>query len=270
MLPQIQIFGKDIGTYALLGVIGVLVAGFLFCRLTRKRGYADTDALWTLLFAGAGSLVGSHVLYALTHVRLWPRLLSVSSLEELWVLGGFLLGGSVFYGGLIGGAAAAYLWLKIGKRNVALYADNAAVCVPLFHAFARVGCFLAGCCYGVESEWGFASSYNPLVPDVVGVRRFPIQLVEACGNLLLFLVLLWLWRRASQKERWQGRLFFVYLTFYAAMRFLLELWRGDTIRGIWFGLSTSQWISLLLFFVSVTVLIRDALREGRTKNKRTA
>ena len=238
--------------YALCGIVGILVAGWLFCYLLVKRGQCDSDGLFLLLFAGVGCVIGSHLLYGLTHIRAWDEIANVTSLQEALLLLGTLFGGGVFYGGLIGGISASFLYIRRKKLSSAIFSDCGAICIPLFHTFARIGCFLAGCCYGIEAEWGFAASENPFIPEVVGIHRFPTQLLEAFLNLVLFMILLSL-RNTSQL---QGHLLHLYLLLYATMRFTVEFLRGDIIRGIWFGLSTSQWISLCLWLISGISLIR--------------
>lgn len=130
-----------------------------------------------------------------------------------------------------------------------LWASLTAPAIPLFHVFGRVGCFLGGCCYGLPSAWGFVYRYSP-VAEANGVSRFPVQLVEAAWNLVLFLLL------ARLQRRGRDRLLPLYLALYAPARFLLEFLRGDAYRGIFLGLSTSQWISLFLFPAALYALLR--------------
>jgi len=237
--------------YALCSIIGILIAGSVFCCMLIKRGQSENDGLLLLVFSLLGCLIGSHLLYALTLIPHWGILGTADSPSEFFRLLGLLFGGSVFYGGLIGALITAFCFIKRKRLPLEPYSDCAAICIPLFHSFARVGCFFAGCCYGIEVDWGFASAYNPLVPEVVGVRRFPTPLLEAFLNLCLFLTLFLL----RNKKALRGKLICLYLIAYAVMRFFVEFLRGDAVRGIWFGLSTSQWISLLILIASLTALL---------------
>lgn len=260
MLPQIHIFGKEIGTYALCGVIGILLAGGLFCYLLKKRGQCSDEGVLLLIAAAVGCVLGSHLLYGLTNLRLFQAFTAVTSFKEgLYVLGK-IFGGGVFYGGLIGGLIAAFLYLKKRRLDVAEFSDCGAICIPLFHSFARGGCFLAGCCYGIECEWGFSSEFNPFIPEVVGIRRFPTPLLEASLNLVLFVFLLLI----RGRKKLHGALIYVYLLLYAVIRFLVEFLRGDDIRGIWLGVSTSQWISIGFFaFAAFALAKRLANRKSK-------
>lgn len=156
--------------------------------------------------------------------------------------------------------AAGFLYARCGKKklDLAAYTDMVAPAVPLFHMFGRIGCFLGGCCYGVESDFGFVFEHS-LVEAANGVRRFPVQLVEAGFNLLLFAVLAWLLKKGVCK----GKLFLLYLLAYSVGRFVLEFWRGDAYRGFLFGVSTSQLISIFLFAVAGCILLWQWLRSRR-------
>ena len=112
----------------------------------------------------------------------------------------------------------------------------------IFHVFGRMGCFFGGCCYGKIATWGIALYDEP------GVLRIPIQLIESGCILLIFIVLLYIDKKIKNIS-----LLSVYLAMYAICRFVLEFFRGDAIRGIWWGISTSQIISLLIL---LALLIR--------------
>jgi len=138
-----------------------------------------------------------------------------------------------------------------------------ALSVPLFHGFARIGCFLGGCCYGIESELGFSARGNTLVEAVNGVKRFPVQLFEAFFCFLIFTMLLIMFLY----KKFKGGLFFVYLSIYAFVRFFDEFLRGDDIRGFVFGLSTSQFISIFVeIFAIVGIFIIKYNKDRSEKN----
>jgi phosphatidylglycerol:prolipoprotein diacylglycerol transferase len=99
-----------------------------------------------------------------------------------------------------------------------------------------------------------------LVEAANGVRRFPIQLVEAGLNLLLFFLLWYLFK----KEKLQQRLLYLYFLIYPIIRFTLEFFRGDSYRGFLFGLSTSQLISILLFLYAVIMLVVTRKKEAKS------
>lgn len=262
MLPQIHFLGKDISTYALCGIIGALIASIIFCRMIVKRDRNIDEGILLLVTSALGGVVGSHLLYGITHIHHWGMIFNAPTLHESFLLIGTLFGGSVFYGGLIGGLMAGYWYIRGRKLDRCDYADCAAICIPLFHSISRIGCFLSGCCYGIECEWGFASVANSFVPAVVGIKRFPTPLLESSLNLILFFILLAL----RNKQSLRGKFIHLYLIAYAVIRFHIEFLRGDAIRGIWFGVSTSQWISMGLFAFSVMMLVRQRIKRNTSNS----
>ena len=116
--------------------------------------------------------------------------------------------------------------------------------LPLGHAVGRLGCLFAGCCYGFEYTGPLAVK-NLLIS--AEKTYFPIQLIEALLNLGIFIFLLWY----TRKKRPTYHILCVYLYVYSILRFILEFFRGDLIRGVFLMLSTSQWISVVLFLLSI-------------------
>lgn len=253
MVPLFQIFDKTVSIYMILGVVGVLVVMFAMYQLAVRDKLDEIEMLWMVLVSFVGVFLGGSLLYGLVNYRMilalirnWSQVDSFGTFLDCFLS---IFGGSVFYGGLLGMLLAIWIYRK--KRRLShRYFDAAAVGIPLFHTFGRLGCFLGGCCYGVECEIGFVYHYS-LAPDANGVRRFPVQLLEAVFNLCLALVLYRLFR----KKKLEGRLINVYLYAYPAFRFLDEFLRGDAYRGLWWGLSTSQWISLLLILCNTVYLL---------------
>ena len=172
----------------------------------------------------------------------------------------YLFGGAVYYGGLITGMLAGLLLARKKKLDNDRYADVAAAAIPLFHGFGRIGCFLGGCCFGVECKIGFIYRHA-IIEEANGIRRFPVQLLEAFLNFSLFFILWWFLR----KSKYSGILLYLYLCSYAVIRFTLEFWRGDDYRGFLLGLSTSQFIAVITFvFGLVMILIKRHRRLSAT------
>ena len=163
----------------------------------------------------------------------------------------------VFYGGLVGAILMAYLYSRLAKIDFWLYADIFAPAIPLFHAFGRIGCFMAGCCYGIENDWGFVYHNEYLDQSINGVTRLPIQLIEAGFNIIIMLVLVYCDTRRFKK----GSLLGIYFILYPTVRFIDEFFRGDEIRGHLLFLSTSQWISIIIFITGAIILSKRYIFE---------
>lgn len=255
MIPNFTFLGKTFSAYMFLTLAGVLVMLYFGWRAAQTQGLDELHMLNLLLFSMIGVLVGSHMLYGITNLPLLlalvRRLGSFDSWKAFWQALEAVFGGAVFYGGLLGGLAVGYVFLRKSRLDVGRYSDVAAPAIALFHTFGRLGCFLSGCCYGVPWSHGVTYHYAAMA-GANGVARFPVQLVEAGLNFGLFL-LLWTLLR---KRRLPGRLLLLYLLIYPTYRFFLEFLRGDAIRGFLLGLSTSQVISLLLLAGSALIWLR--------------
>ena len=243
MLPDISFLGKTISLYTVMAVIGILAVFVFQQRYTKKKGHDEIFMLYILLFGAIGVFIGGHILYAITMykyiIAFFKNITSITSFKEFMDWMTSIFGGSVFYGGLFGGLIYSYLYMRRKKIDLDPYIGIGALCIPLFHFFGRIGCFLSGCCYGVESTFGFDLIHSH-APGCAGVTRFPVQLLEATVNLLIFNTLFVLFHRKKIKGK---TTFVLYMFLYASARFYIETLRGDTYRGYVGNLSTSQLIS---------------------------
>ncbi len=168
----------------------------------------------------------------------------------------FWAGGLTYYGGLVGASIAAFYLLRRDKFPFWKAADMAGFTVPLGLAFGRMGCLLAGCCFGSTCELPWALSFPPHSPasesqakehllptlNVWSLRVHPTQIYESIASLAIAAVcLLWV----HPRKRYDGQVFAAFLALYAVARFLIEILRRDD-RGALFGLSTSQLIGVAL------------------------
>ncbi len=254
MLPEINIFSLKLSTYGICASIGIVLMLAVAAVLGRKKRIKIEDALFGMLFSLLGAFIGAHILYALTNLSELVEYLGVYFEGNqrdgfLWDVLSTYAGGMVFYGGLIMGLLFGVLYCKFRKLNTGDFADCFAVGIPLFHAFGRIGCFLSGCCYGIESKFGFTATHA-IVDSCNNVNRFPVQLLESALNLVIFATLLFLFQKGIMTKK----LIFLYLIMYGTVRFFDEFLRADEIRGIYLGLSTSQWISIGLVIISVIIL----------------
>ena len=225
MYPYITVFEQSVPTYGLCCMTGIALCYFFASKRTVQQKLSTDHLLiiaaMSLGFAGLGAkLVYFAVTYSteellqFLHAGQWKNLLS---------------GGFVFYGGLFGGLLGAYLGAKIARTTL-LYYENAVVpFLPLGYGVGRVGCYLAGCCFGFSCNG----------------KVFPVQLLDAVISIGVCIFL----TQFSKKKHRRGFVLIVYLVIYAIQRFVLEFFRGDMIRGGFGMLSTSQWISIALLLL---------------------
>ena len=204
---------------------------------------------WIIVAGVAGARALSWLLDLPTTI---PACTSAGDCEGLVKFWG---GGLIFYGGVLGSLGAGWIWCK--RRDVN-FVDAAAEVVPfvsLGHAIGRVGCLLTGCCYGAVAVDGaplavrYPAGSHPfnhvatrLPEDAVrdmlshgySVPMHAVQIYEAAGCLVLFVGLL------AVANKWSsGRIVGAWLIAYGALRFVLEMFRGDTVRGFVFEWSSS-------------------------------
>lgn len=240
MLPYIHLINRDVPVYGLLMAVG----GVLGWRLSLHRAHRHAPELpresvtrFYLVFL-AGALIGAKV-YAL--ILVWPSLKRNFSL--LWTnpqlfLQMYLYGGMVFYGGLIGGALCVAGLLLSRSVRFSQLETVYLPCVPLVHGIGRIGCFCAGCCYGVPTDSILGVVYPAGGAAPSGIPLMPVQLFESAGDFFLCAVL------CLPFYRQPGRRLATYLLGYGCLRFATECFRGDAVRGLAGPLSVAQWISI--------------------------
>lgn len=227
MYPYIHIILPSYSVLAFTGAFVTLL--FMYFQLD-KLGIEFTLFLKLFVVCTVGCVFGSKLLFALTQI---PWLIENFSISNLLLL--IPQSGYVFYGGLYGVLLAICIYTRndndLRNRIFILVAPA----IPLFHGFGRIGCLFAGCCYGKILN-------IPInIGNLVEFTRVPVQLMELFFEFILFVVLIIIGKKRSGSNCLK-----VYLIAYALFRFVIEFLRGDTVRGIWYGLSTSQWISLLI------------------------
>lgn len=264
MIPYISVFGYPLPMYGILAIVGMVVAVFAATRLAKARNVPVQDVVFASFYCGIGILVGAKLMYFITMLPKFVANFDVFLNNPFGVIM-YVFSGFVFYGGLIGGALGVIIYCKQFKLPLKPFMEVAAPAIPLMHGIARIGCLCAGCCYGMEYHGPLAVTYpdNEFTHDIAGVPRFPTQIVETVVNLILFVFLYIMVKRGKSKN---GQALGVYLIVYCVMRFCLEFARGDAIRGGFLGLSTSQWISIVLFPLGVWLLFRKCKDDFSKKN----
>jgi phosphatidylglycerol:prolipoprotein diacylglycerol transferase len=226
MAPYIYIVLPSFIALAFIG--GFFALLFIYFRID-KFGVKFMDLVKVFVICGVAAFIGAKILSFLTMIPWFVENLSVNAL-----LFAFLKSGITFYGGLFGVLLALKIYIKFGKYEKSAVYHMIVPAIPLFHVFGRIGCFFAGCCYGVVLK-------SPFARFGLHVNRVPTQIIEAVFNVMLFLVIIII---EKKRKEWDSLRF--YLLSYATFRFVIEFFRGDVERGIYFSLSASQWISMAI------------------------
>ncbi len=204
-------------SYGAMLALGAGLGLITLSRLARANGL-DPDrvsslALWVLLAAIAGS--------RLVFVLLEPA----SFLARPWRVFFFWEGGLVFYGGLAGGLLTGVLLARRWGIPFLKLLDCFAPSLALGQAIGRIGCFLAGCCYGLpwDGGWCAVTFTDPHTLAPPGLPLHPTQLYSSAALFVIFGLSLLVWRR----RRFAGQVFFAYGFLHGVARVVIEQFRGD-------------------------------------------
>ncbi len=242
--------GKALHTYGALVALGFFT-GMQWIRFESKRVGLNPDRAMDLFFyIVLAAIVGSRVLYVFASVPDWWR--------DPLVFIRFWEGGLVFYGGLIGAVLVSILYARKHAIPFFKIADVFTPAIALGHAIGRLGCIAAGCCYGKPAPAWFPLSFvypsgpNALAP--AGIELYPVQLFESLAEGLIFLFLIWF----RKKKKFEGEVFLLYIIIYPVLRAILEIFRGDEIRGFVIDgvLSTSQFIGMIWVVIATFVWLK--------------
>ena len=249
-----EVRGWPIYSYGVLLALAYLAGLQLAVVRARHRGLDGTKVMDFGIYIIIAALVGAKLMLLVVdfdYFRNQPReILSI------------VRAGGVFYGGLIT-AFLVGLWLvRRYQLPVWTTADLIAPGIALGHIIGRLGCLLAGCCYGKATTlpWGITFTDQAAAANVgtpLGMPLHPTQLYDAGAELLILFILLVSERRGKP---FPGRTFWLYMVLYSVARFIVEFYRGDP-RGMVAGLSTSQLVSIVIVPIGIAMLLR--LR-GRT------
>ena len=266
-------------------VTGILSSSAICKKLCAVQNIIFYDFIVISAVAGAIGFAGAKIFFLIDYYTPAHFFKALGYMLSHPKTSGLLSGGFVFYGGLIGGIAGYFLGVKIARCGLKTFLNTFAFAIPYVHAFGRIGCFCAGCCYGIHYDGPFALHYSHPVSDVVcGPGIFPVQLLEALLLFVFAFVVLGVICRALRQAQGprvsvQGprvsaqeempALFFLYIIFYSLIRFLLEFLRGDEARGsvnfgTVFSLSISQVVSVILFIAALTLLIFLLIKNLKT------
>ncbi len=242
MLPSFQAFGMTIPMYGVLSAVGMLAA-FVLLGFTRKHTrFSEDQALSAALWAIILGFVGAKVLFWLVE------------LDQIIANPAYLLHtlreGFVFYGALIGGLGGVAIYALIKKLPFFSLTDYFIPALVIGHAFGRIGCVFAGCCYGMECASPISIVFPTGSAAPAGVPLLPTQIMESVFLFLLCVFLVW----KLTKRKPFGTVSGWYMVLYGAWRFTIEFFRNDE-RGFVGALSTSQFISIFIFAGGLALLL---------------
>jgi len=245
MYPIIcQLGPLTVYSYGLVLVLAFTIAVFLLILKAKNQGL-NSDLIFNLCtIILVSGIIGARIFYVILNLKFY-----INNPIQIIMLA---RGGLAWYGGLILGSLTCIVYLRYKGLDIYKTVDLIIPYIALGQAIGRIGCFLNGCCYGLESpRFGI---YFP-VHDAVLI---PTQLYSSLALLGIFIIL----RIFQERIHRKGEVFYVYLFLYSLWRFFIEFFRGDSEAFI-LNLSLFQIISIALLILSAIMLvgIRVASRE---------
>jgi phosphatidylglycerol:prolipoprotein diacylglycerol transferase len=242
----------SIPSFAFMMMMASLVSTFVAYKMAPRRGLSQVAILDMAIIGTLCAVIGAR----LFHVFLeeWSYYTEhPTHVFQVW------RGGFVAYGGIIGIAVGCYIYLRIRKLDALRYLDH--VCLfagPFIILVCRIGCLMAGCCYGKPSPFdkfeyllfiAFTNRGSEAGHAHYGEHLWPTQIWEMGYALIIFAICYWV----EGRIKFKGQVFLTFVLSYGVFRTAIEFFRGDESRGVYLDgtLSTSQIISFILFVLII-------------------
>ncbi len=252
-----------IGKFTLHGYSVMIALGFIIamvlCILKARKEKKNEDAITDLgLICCVVGFLGGKILYLIVDYK--------TLLSNPKAVLGFpqIFSGFVVYGGIIFGFLGVLVYSKIKKINAFEYLDFMIPFIAIVQGFGRIGCFLAGCCYGAPTNSFLGVVFPEGANAVAGIKVWPTQLFSSAGDFLIAGILL-LFSKVNKKN---GNVSLLYAILYGVGRFLIEFLRGDAERGSVWLFSTSQLISVIMVPLAIIgMLIINLAKTKKVEEK---
>lgn len=240
-----EIFGLKVYGYGTMIAVGIISAITLINYRAKKLNY-DEDSIYNMeILAVIFGVFGGKLLYIITEIK--------NIIDNPSLLKDFG-NGFVVYGSIIGGALVVFLYCRKKGWKVLKIFDLVIPAVALAQGFGRIGCFLAGCCYGRPTDCFLGVEFHDSSFAPSNIALHPTQVYSSIFDFLLAFLLLWY----SKKDRKDGRVFALYMILYSGGRFLVEFLRNDP-RGNVGILTTSQFIGIFIIIFGILLYNCDKL-----------
>lgn len=238
--------------YGFMIAMGVLAAWFVAEQRARKLKLACEHIFYLVVWCAIGGFASAKILFWGTN---WREFLQ----NPRQIIGS---DGFVVYGGIIGGILVGWLYCRIKKLKFLEYFDLMMPSIALAQGFGRIGCFLAGCCYGKETSGPLSVTFtnSDFAPN--NVALIPTQIYSSFLDFAHFLLLLYV----AKHKKADGQVAACYLIFYSIGRFVIEFFRGDIERGSVGVLSTSQFISIFTTVAGIILLLTVVKKQKQEAN----
>jgi len=263
--PVLFSFGPfELYSYGVLIALGGVLSSYFWHLKRAKIGLKNDEDLWLMInLILLGGFLGGRVLFLFEYTvpfshAFWQTAFSFN--RGFSVMGAFV--------GVLG--ALGWFSRRAGVPFLRVL-DYVCQAAPFWHVFGRLGCFMAGCCFGREADglpWAvtFTNPRSMVDSNLLGRPIHPTQLYEALGDLIIAAGLYVFVLPKVEKGRWpRGSVCAGYFISYAVLRFVTEFYRGDVVP-FWLGLTAAQAASLGLVAAALGIIIYGRGREACTQS----
>lgn len=241
----IHIYGPfSIQSFGLIITVGLLLFTWLIHRHSLRKKLLNDEQFSTVILLGVVSgILGGRLLYVAQEYG------SMTSIREAF---SFWEGGFSILGTIVAVLTTIGIYLKKIKVPILPFFDLITMYAPLLQAISRLGCFVAGCCYGLPTSLPWAVTYtDPTIAAPTCVALHPTQLYS---SIFLFSIFLFLRFKATKFHLKAGQLTMLYLMLASSERFIVDFWRADRAyfaSATFRMLSVHQWLALSIFIVAL-------------------
>jgi phosphatidylglycerol---prolipoprotein diacylglyceryl transferase len=253
-----ELYGSAVPSFFFMIMVGALVATYVVYKYAEEDGLSVIYMLDIAIISVIMSVIGGRIFHVLVEQ---PAYYWEDPMRVFY----FWQGGFVSLGSYIFSAIGCVIYLRWRKVPLFKYFDIATLGVAMVIAFTRVGCLLAGCCFGRPTDSflsiTFHSPYSHAGQNFLGIPLHPSQIYAIINALILFIVLMFVYKR----RKFVGQMTATFLIYLGITRFFIEFMRGDSDRGVYFNdaISTGQ-IVMLIFVAGGTFLYWQGLKKVRT------
>ena len=254
MFPDLFSIGPlTIHTYGMFVALGFFAGLAVAIKIGKSMGINHQQVLDMGFLIILAAIIGSRVMYITMNISHYVQ--RPIEILRIWE------GGLVFSGGIIG-VVLVMAWYA-GRHRLSLLhlGDLWAPAAAIGQGIGRIGCFMAGCCYGkpTDTQWGVIFTHpGSLAPQNVCLH--PTQLYSSISGFVIFLILLFVYT----KKKFEGQVLMWFLICHSTARLAVERFRGDH-RGVFLNtnMTATQFVATLILIASVIMLLVLKSRNSR-------
>jgi len=253
MHPILFKFGSlTISSYSFITAFGFLLAVFIAILRARKVGISIRNVIDLSLYVLISGFLGARLFHKFQHISFYN---SISDFLNIWK------GGFAYYGGFVFAFSVGIIYILLKKLPTGKIVDIIAPSLAIGEGIGRIGCFLAGCCFGKPTDLSCGVIYpkNSFTWSIIGSQAvYPTQVYSAITLFCIFVILLVI----QKYMKFHGQLFLTFLIFHSLYRFIIDFFRYYTPEEHIIMLTTSQFISIIIALgavISMFIIMKKRL-----------